>query len=184
MIWLAPIGAVSCFLVYAVGLIPPGMTDMVLVEARVVQQASVPESRGPPAPHGPFLRITFRSGRNLIAMAQDSELNTYAMVVDCANRDLTLFAYGPYHRGLHTAVYTDRENPRFERLHREQAGHYDYQIYLPMRGRFRSEADFNRPMPAYDLRSGRRTLCVRLGGGNMAGAHFRSNEIHLALPLQ
>lgn len=184
MIWLAPVGAILCFLVYASAIIPPGMNDMVLTEARMVDVASVPESRNPPRGNGPWLRLTLSSERNLVAMARNSELNTYPMVVDCADRDLGFFAQGPFRRGLHTATYTDADDPRYEGLRREEAAGYDYQIYIAMRGRLRSEADFNRPMPAYDLGRDRRTLCIRLGGGNMLGGYFRSNEVRLTVPPQ
>jgi hypothetical protein len=184
VIWLAPAGAFLCFLVYACKIVPPGMNDLALVEARVVEPVSVPESRNPPQGPGPWLRLTLSSERNLVAMARDSELNSYPMVVDCADRDLGFYAQGPFRRGLHTAIYTDDDDPRYEELRREEAAGYDYQIYIAMRGRLRSEADFNRPMPAYDLGRERRTLCIRLGGGNMLGGFFRSNEVRLTVPPQ
>ncbi len=183
MIWLAPVGAILCFLVYACAIVPPGMT-VVLTEARVVEDALVPESRDPPRGRRPWLRLTLSSDRNLAAMAHNSELNTYPLVADCADADLTFDSYGPYRHGLRTAIYADRASARYEGLRREQAARYDYQIFVPMKGRLRSEADFNRPMPAYDLGRERRTLCIRLGGGNMMGGYFRSNEVRLEVPPQ
>jgi hypothetical protein len=183
MSWLAPIGAALCFLIYASGIFPPGMNDLALIEARVVTNADPVRSRDMTAGPGPYLRITVSSSRNLIAMAQNSELNTYPMVADCAHRDLTFDSSGPYHGGLHTAS-TDRENPRFAALRAETANRFDYQIFVPMAGRLRSDADTNRPMPAYDLARVPRTLCVRIGGGNMAGGFFRSNELRLPVPPQ
>ena len=77
----------------------------------------------------------------------------------------------------------DYRKPRFATLLAEKADRFDYQIFVPMTGHLRSDADFNRPMPTYDLNRERRTLCVRIGGGNMAGAFFRSNEVQVAIPL-
>ena len=37
MFWLAPVGAVCCFLIYVSGLVPPGMNDLTMIDARVVQ---------------------------------------------------------------------------------------------------------------------------------------------------
>jgi hypothetical protein len=184
MFRLAPIGAIFCFLIYASGIVPPGMNDLVLADARVVMNASDLSSRYMPQGPGPFLRLTLSSSRNLVAMAQGAQLNTYPMVADCANRDLTFDSSGPYHRGLHTAgTMDDRKDPRFAALRTEKANSFDYQIYVPMAGNLRSDTDFNRPMSAYDLRRERRTLCVRIGGGNMAGGFFRSNEVRVAVPL-
>jgi hypothetical protein len=184
VIWLAHVGAIFCFLVYACAIVPPGMNDVVLTEARVIAVALVPESRNPPRGRGPWLKLTLSSERNLVAMARNSELNTYPMVVDCADRDLGFYAQGPFRRGLHTANYADDDDPRYEGLRREETAVHDYQVYVAMRGRLRSESDFNRPMPAYDLSRDRRTLCIRLGGGNMLGGFFRSNEVRLAVPPQ
>lgn len=184
MFWLAPIGAACCFLIYVSGIVPPGMNDLAMTEVRVVANADGVRSRDMPRGAGPYLRITVSSSRNLVAMARNSQLNTYPMVVDCTDRDLTFDSSGPYRRGLHTALYTDRENPDFAGLRIETGSRFDYQIFLPMRGRLRSDADVNRTMPAYDLAQDPRTLCVRIGGGNMMGGFFRSNEVRLAVPPQ
>jgi hypothetical protein len=185
MYWLAPVGAVCCFLIYVSGIFPPGMNDLTITDVRVVADAGSVSSRVRPLGAAPYLRVTVSSSRNLVAMAQNSQLNTYPMVADCADRDLTFDSSGPYHGGLHTAGnMDDRENPRFATLLAEKADGFDYQIFVPMTGHLRLAADFNRPMPAYDLARDRRTLCVRLGGGNMMGGFFRSNELRLAVPPQ
>jgi len=185
MFWLAPVGAICCFLIYVSGIFPPGMNDLALTEARVVTTTDPLTSRAMPTGRGPFLRITVSSSRNLVAMAQNSQLNTYPMVVDCTDRDLTFYSWGPYHGGLHTAgSMDDRLNPRFATLRAERADRFDYQIFVPMTGRLLSEADVNRPMPAYVLARDPRTLCVRLGGGNMMGGFFRSNELRVPVPPQ
>jgi hypothetical protein len=183
--WLAPLGATCCFLVYATGIFPPGMNDLIVTDTRVVADARSIGSRVRPLGVGPHLVITVVSSRNLVAMAHNSQLNTYPIVADCADRDLTFDSSGPYHGGLHTAgSMDDRLNPRFATLRTEKADRFDYQIFVPMTGRLRSGADFNRPMYAYDLGREHRTLCVRLGGGNMMGGFFRSNELRVAVPPQ
>jgi hypothetical protein len=161
------------------------MNDLTMTDARVVANADSLPSRVRPLGSAPYLRITVSSSRNLVAMARNSQLNTYPMIVDCADRDLSFDSSGPYHGGLHTAgSMDDRVNPRFAALRAETADRFDYQIFVPMAGRLRSDADFNRTMPAYDLAREPRTLCVRIGGGNMAGGFFRSNEARLPVPLQ
>ncbi len=183
MSWLAPVGAICCFLIYVSGIFPPGMNDLTMTEARVVTNTDPLTSGALPTGSGPFLRITVSSSRNLVAMARNSQLNTYPMVVDCADRDLSFYSWGPYHGGLHTAgSMDDYRSPRFAMLRAEKADRFDYQIFVPMTGRLLSEADVNRPMPAYDLAGNPRTLCVRLGGGNMMGGFFRSNEVRLTVP--
>jgi hypothetical protein len=185
MSWLAPLAAALCFLIYASGVVPPGLNDLVLKAARIVQGPGTPESRDGPRERGPYLRLAVFSGQNVTAMAENSELNTYPMIVDCANRDLSFFAYGPYQRGVHTSYLgLDRDHPRREHNRRAQEGGYEYELFLPVSGRLYSEADRNRPMPQYDLATESRTLCIRVGGGNMAGGHFRSNEVRLTVPLQ
>ena len=182
MKWLALFGAALCFLIYACGIFPPDMNDLTLVSARVVPAPETSDRRDRPYPAGPFLQLNFRSARNLIAMARNSQLNTYSLIVDCADRNLGFFAFGPYHAGLHTASYGDGDHPQIESLRRERLDSYDYQLYVPMSGRLTSESDINRPMPNYDLTRERRTLCVRIGGGNMMGGFFRSNEVQVAVP--
>jgi hypothetical protein len=165
------------------GIIPLPLRDLGLAEARVVNDVRPPlPSDDAPRQGESYLRITLSSAQNLIAKGQRGELNIYPLVVECANRDTSFFAYGPFYRGLHVSpLMTDSDNPAFDQLGREQAARYDYQIFVPMTGRLRSESDFNRQMPSYDLRDGG-TLCIGIGGGNMLGGHFRSNEVRLEVP--
>ena len=181
---LAPISAAFCFLLYAIWPMPPRMDDLALSTAAFVDQPVAPESRDRPELPGRYLRLTFSSRRNLTDVAENSGLNTYALIVDCADRDSGFYAYGPFQEGLHTSsVQLDSDNPRREGIRRRRAERHSYELFLPERGRLRSQADFNRPMPDYDLARQTRTLCIRLGGGNMAGGFFRSNEVQLAVPL-
>ena len=185
MSWLAPLAAVFCFLIYAIGVVPPGLNDLVLDASSIVEEPGAVESRDPPQGRGPYLRLALSSRRNVMAMAENSELNTYPMIVDCTNRDLSFFAYGPYQRGVHTSYLgLDHDHPRREDNRHAQGGRYEYEIFLPMSGRPFSEANRNRPMPQYDLATESRTLCIRVGGGNMLGGHFRSNEVRLTVPSQ
>ena len=165
------------------GIIPLPLQDIALIEVRAVNEIRPPLQSNDAPPRGqPYLRVTLSSSQNLIAKGQRSELNIYPLVVDCTNRDASFFAYGPFYRGLHVSpLMTDSDNPAFDQLGRERARRYDYQIFIPISGRLRSESDFNRPMPSYHLSEGR-ALCIGLGGGNMLGGRFRSNEVRLEFP--
>ncbi|MEO9913181.1 MAG: hypothetical protein ABJF89_10820 [Parasphingorhabdus sp.] len=65
------------------------------------------------------------------------------------------------------------------REYRPSSSNVQYDIYLPENGRYRSEADFNAPMPSYDLGKQRMTLCLKIAGGAMHGAYNRSNEVRI-----
>jgi hypothetical protein len=189
--WLARAGLVLGLLYvlvyglgYAVGVIPSPLRDLALIEVGLVEDVRPQLQNGEPPRSGqPYLRVTVSSSQNLIAKGEAGELNIYALVADCADADATYPAFGPFHHGLHVSpLHLDSQHPGFAELGKARADLYAYQLFVPIRGRLRSASDFNRPMPEYDLRRGFRTLCVRIGGGNMMGGYFRSNEIRILIP--
>lgn len=102
------------------------------------------------------------------------ELNSYATVVRCDDRDRSVFSLGPYIEQIRVTYYGDGF-----REYRPQSRTVRYDIYLPETGRYRSERDFNAAMPPYDLAKHRMPLCIRIAGGAMHGAYNRSNEVRV-----
>lgn len=102
------------------------------------------------------------------------ELNSYATVLRCDERDFGILNLGPYVRQVPVTYYGEGLND-----FGPSARTARYDVYLPEKGRYRSQADFNASMPSYDLGSQRLTLCFRIVGGAMHGAYNRSNEVRL-----
>lgn len=103
------------------------------------------------------------------------EMNGYANVWKCGQRDWTLFSLGPY---VGDIAVTDFD-PNLPKLRNSRQADLIYRIYLPVRGEYHSEVDFNKRMPSYDLGRKPVDVCLELAGGNMAGMYARSNTIRI-----
>ena len=119
-------------------------------------------------------KVTLMGDAGWIKEVQRHELNSYATVVRCDKRDYGVFSLGPY-VGKMPVTY-----------HGEGIGNYRppasivrYDVFLPEKGRYTSQADFNATMPSYDLAKERLPLCLKIAGGAMHGAYGQSNEVRL-----
>ena len=119
-------------------------------------------------------KISLVGDANWIGEVKQHELNSYATVVRCNERDQAVLGLGPYVGQVRVTYYGDEF-----RDYRVQSRTARYDIFLPETGRYQSERDPNAPMPSYDLGKQRMTLCVRIAGGAMHGAYNRSNEVRV-----
>lgn len=119
-------------------------------------------------------KISLIGDANWIQEVKQHNLNSYATVVRCDERDQGVLSLGPYVGQVPVTYYSDGS-----RDYRPHARAARYDIYLPETGRYRSEKDFNAAMPAYDLGGARLSLCLRIAGGAMHGAYNRSNEVRV-----
>lgn len=119
-------------------------------------------------------KVSLRGDAGWIKQVQRHELNSYATVVRCNERDYSVLSLGPYVGQVPVTYYGEGF-----RDYRPPASVVQYDVYLPETGSYRSQADFNAPMPTYDLGSQRLSLCLRIAGGAMHGAYNQSNEVRL-----
>lgn len=119
-------------------------------------------------------RVSLRGDAQWIREVKQHELNSYATVVRCDDRDKGVLALGPY-VGQVRATYRGERFADFE----APTSNIQYDVYLPEAGNYLSQADFNAPMPTYDLGNERLLLCLKIAGGAMHGAYNRSNEVRL-----
>lgn len=121
-------------------------------------------------------KLSFAGDSNWIHEVRQHDLNSYPKVVRCDERDHGIDAFGPY---VGTVEVTTQGNaldgfdPTTDIL--------QYDVYLIEAGRYRSQADFNASMPAYDLGKQRLPLCITIAGGAMHGAYNRSNEVRVEI---
>ena len=166
----------------ACNMIPAPLQDLSIVRIRLLAPDQLPTmpTRSPPDRRRDYLVLTLATRQNLIRKSTAAELNIYPMIVDCARRDRTLFAYGPYLDGFRVSdVDLDKDHPRYKELGSLSRRRFEYHLFIPVRGQIRLESDFNRRVPGYDLGRQPFDLCIRIGGGNMLGGHFRSNEVRV-----
>ena len=154
-----------------------------IVDLRLIKVTRLPASALPVAAHmgGPLTmrveavwKVSLRGDAGWINEVKRHELNSYATVVRCDERDFGVFSLGPYVGQVPVTYYGEG----FDN-YRPPSRVVQYDVYLPETGDYRSEADFNAPMPSYDLGTQRLLLCLRIAGGAMSGAYNRSNEVRL-----
>jgi len=119
-------------------------------------------------------RISLRGDAHWIDEVRKHELNSYATVLRCDQLDYELLSQGPYVGTVLVSYYGDGFG-----AYRPSAKTVTYDVYLPERGQYKSQRDFNAQTPSYDLARQRLHLCLRIAGGAMHGAYNRSNEVRL-----
>lgn len=158
--------------------VPEPIADLELVESRRVPASALPLSadlRGTLANRGDAVwRVSLDGDANWIREIKQHELNSYANVTRCDDRDRRLLSLGPFVGRVLMSYYGEgfRDYDARSRTVR-------YDVYLPETGRYRSVKDFNAPMPSYDLGRQRIPLCFRIAGGGMQGAFAHSNEVRV-----
>jgi len=158
--------------------VPKPITDLRPVKVTRVPAFALPvadDLREPLTKRGEAVwKVSLRGDAGWIQEVKRHELNSYATVVRCDERDYGVLSLGPYVGQVPVTYYGEG----FRNYH-SPASIVQYDVYLPETGRYRSQADFNAPMPSYDLGSQRLSLCLRIAGGAMQGAYNRSNEVRL-----
>lgn len=181
--WRAKNAVLPLLLLCASGCELAPIDDLRVAEVRHVPAAQVPdlELAATMADRGEAAwRVSLEGGAGWATTIRRYEMNGYALVVRCDDRNSTLFALGPYVGSMKIAYGS---GPKFESWNPGNRSTVRYDIYIPESGIYRSAADFNAPMPAYDLRKGGAELCIKLGGGAMTGFNARSNEVRLTLGM-
>lgn len=160
------------------GCVPEPIADLRLVELSRMPASALPPSddvREALTKRGEAVwKVSLSGDPDWIREVRQHELNSYATVVRCEERDRTVLSLGPYVGHVPVTYYGDG----FED-YRPSSRAVRYDIFLPETGRYRSEKDFNAPMPSYDLGKQQMALCVRIAGGAMHGAYSRSNEVRV-----
>jgi hypothetical protein len=158
--------------------VPKPITDLRLAEVSRRPASALPPSddlRETLAERGEAVwRVSLTGDSKWIREVKQHELNSYATVVQCDERDRRLLSLGPYVGHVPVTYYGDGF-----RDYRPDSRTVRYDIYLPETGRYQSVKDFNAPMPSYDLGKQRNALCIRVAGGAMHGAYNRSNEVRV-----
>ena len=178
---ILPASFLLLVVIYAHSCVPKPITDLRIVEVR-----RVPASAWPDADLREALmrrdevawKLSFAGDANWIREVRQHELNSYATVVRCDERDYGIDSFGPYVGNVAATYYSDG----FAGF-RPTSGSLRYDIYLPEASTYRSEADFNAPMPTFDLSKQRLLLCIRIAGGAMHGAYNRSNEVKVEVGI-
>ena len=174
-----------CFLVLAsCDVFPSRLRDLALEGVTFIPLGAAIhlQTQQPPDPKSAYLRIVVSSSQNLVAKSDAGELNIYPMVVECQRRERELFAYGPYLDGMDVSQgRLDGDHPQRPMLRSAQRPRFSYEILLPVTGKARIEDNQGGSYHPYDLIQEQRPVCLRIGGGNMLGGHFRSNELRLNL---
>jgi hypothetical protein len=175
---LLPLSLLSLLLLFIHACVPKPITNLRAVSVSRVPASSLPltdDLRGTLVKRGEAVwKIALSGDANWIHEVQQHELNSYAVVRRCDQHDQNVLALGPYVGAVPITYYGDG----FESF-RPGSRTVRYDIYLPQTGRYRSEADFNAPMPSYDLGEQQMTLCIRIAGGAMHGAYNTSNEVRV-----
>ena len=175
---ILPVSLLLFLLSFVHACVPEPIADLRAVEVSRMPASALPPSddlREALAKRGEAVwRVALVGDANWIGEVKQHELNSYATVVRCDKRDQGILSLGPYVGQVRLTYYGDEF-----RNYRPQSRSSRYEIYLPETGRYRSERDFNAPMPSYDLGKQRMALCVRIAGGAMHGAYNRSNEVRV-----
>lgn len=173
---LVPAVVLLLLFLFTWGCEPRAFTDLRIVGVSKVSASSMPTAYGRAIPTNgaDALKITLSGSQKWLRDVRRLEMNTYAIVVRCNYRDGELYSEGPYIGFLRVSPYEERlwDHPPSTKL-------VQYDVYVPERSSYRSQRDFNAPMPTYDLRRQRLQLCISIAGGSMAGAYGRSNEVRV-----
>ncbi|HYI64725.1 MAG TPA: hypothetical protein VEW71_07555 [Allosphingosinicella sp.] len=173
-----PVSLLLLLFLFVYACVPKPITDL-----RPAEVARVPASALPPTDdlrdtltrRGEALwKVSLEGDANWIREVRRHELNSYATVVRCDDRDYGVLSLGPYVGLVPVTNYGDGF-----RDYQPASSIVRYDVYLPETGRYHSEADFNAQMPSYDFGSQRTALCIRIAGGAMHGAYNRSNEVRV-----
>lgn len=160
------------------GCVPQPIEDLRLVEISRLPASALPPSdslREALTERGKKVwKVSLSGDANWIEEVGQHELNPYATIVRCGDRDQNVLSLGPYVGHIRVSDYGEGF-----RDFRPQSGTVRYDIFLPETGRYQSERDPNAPMPSYDLGMERMELCIRIAGGAMLGAYSRSNEVRV-----
>ncbi len=119
-------------------------------------------------------KVTLTGDADWVGEVRQHGLNSYPIVRRCDRPDYTLLGLGPYLGEVRVTNYAEGFDS-----YRPVTGTEQYDVYLPETARYHSEAEFNAPMPSYDLGKQRMTLCIRIAGGAMHGAYNVSNEVRV-----
>ena len=175
---ILPVSLLSFLFLFVFACVPKPITDLRPVGISRVPAAELPPSndlRNFLTKRGEAVwKVSLVGDANWIHEVKRHELNSYATVVRCDDRDKSLFSLGPYVGKVPISYYGEG----FDH-YQPPLGVVTYDIYLPEFSSYRSEADFNAPMPDYNLARLRMTLCIRIAGGAMTGASGRSNEVRV-----
>ena len=158
--------------------VPKPITDLRLVSLSRVPASALPLTdflREPLTKRDEAVwKVSLTGDADWVRQVKRLELNSYATVVRCDQRDFGIFGLGPYVGQVPVTYYGDGFKD-----YRPPSTVVKYDVYLPETGRYISQADANAPMPSYDLAKGRTPLCLRIAGGSMIGAYNRSNEVRV-----
>lgn len=175
---ILPASLLLALLLFVYRCVPEPINDLRAIEVTRVPASKLPltdDLRQSLLQRGEAVwKVSLTGTYNWIREVQRHELNSYATVVRCDDRDYSVLSLGPYTGEMAVTYYGDGF-----REYRPSSSNVQYDIYLPENGRYRSEADFNAPMPSYDLGKQRMTLCLKIAGGAMHGAYNRSNEVRI-----
>jgi len=175
-----PASLLVLVILYVSACVPEPITDLRAVEVRRVPASAFPEPgelRNALMGRGEVLwKLSFEGDADWTGEVRQHNLNSYANAVRCDLRDYGLDTFGPYVGKIpittqHEAIQIFKPTSKTLR----------YDIYTTEAGSYRSVADFNAPMPSYDLTRERIPLCIRIAGGAMHGAYNRSNEVRLVI---
>jgi hypothetical protein len=180
---ILPAGLLLLLFLFVYACIPEPITDLRTTQVTRVSASSLPPSndlRDTLIQRGEFLwKVSLAGDANWIREVRRHELNSYPIVVRCDDRDSGIFGLGPYAGSVPVTYHGEGFQDYQPTSSIEQ-----YDVYLPETGRYRSQGDFNAPMPSYDLGRQSLTLCIRLAGGAMNGAYNRSNEVTVVVGRQ
>ena len=175
---ILPVSILLLLLLFVKACVPKPITDLRVIEVSRVPARALPASedmRETLMERGEGIwKVSLTGDANWIREVRRHELNSYGTVVRCNERDFSLISLGPYVGQALVSPYDDGL-----RDYRPLSRTVQYDLYLPETGRYHSEADFNAPMPSYDLGRMRLPLCLRIAGGAMHGAYNRSNEVRV-----
>lgn len=177
---ILPISLLLLVFLFVHACVPKPITNLRLLSVSRVPASALPvtdDLRGPLMERGESLwKVSLSGDADWITEVRQHELNSYGVVVRCDERDYNVLSLGPYVGQVPVSYYGDG----FQDF-RAKSRTAQYDLYLPESGRFRSEADFNAPMPSYDLGRQRLALCLKIAGGAMHGAYNHSNEVRVAV---
>jgi hypothetical protein len=175
---ILPFSLLLLLFLYAFACVPTSITDLRPIAASRVTASSLPptdRSRDYMMNRGEAAwKVSLIGDANWMREVRQHELNSYATVLRCDDRDKGLFSLGPYVGKVRITYY----DTGFRNI-RPPTGRVTYDIYVPETGSYSSHADINAPMPDYDLSKTPMTLCISIGGGAMTGVFGRSNEVRV-----
>ncbi len=173
-----PIGLLLLIFLFVWKCVPKPITDLQVLEVTRVPASALPvtdDLRETLSERSEAVwKVSLSGDAGWLREVKRHELNSYATVLRCDERDSSVLSLGPYVGQVKVTAYGFDERPPSANIVR-------YDVYLPERGHYKSEADFNASMPAYDLGKQRLLLCLRIAGGAMHGAYNRSNEVKVQI---